>query len=531
MAVLLACFGLLVIEARGVQPLPISGAQHTRLSESQQIYRAGMMLVHQNRLDEAIATFQKGLAGDSKNPVLLDAVGAAYSLQGDFEQANKYFLDSLDVDPRFIPARKNLAINYFNLGRYDRAAAEFTTLKDLPGAPIATVSLFLGMIAEMKGDHAGSLALCARAGPILYRYPEAMLALANAATQMKQPHRAESALRALDTLPGITASQYLRAGELYASLGQNLRALGAFDKARALDPELDRLAYARAALLDQMNRSREALMILKDLAATKPDSHALNLLAHVAEENREFPLAVDSLRQAAKLDPSREENYLDFSTICADYGNYSLALQAADVGLDHIPNSYRLLVQKGVVLENLGRPEEAEEILKRAGQLQKDNSVALLSLAIVETHAGQLQDAEGTLTAALRDFPDNYYMHYQLGKVLVQIQEAGRDDPETKAKTQKAFKEAIYFNPSFADSYYQLAKLILKDSPRDAERDLSTCLRLNPEHAPAEYMLARLYLATGRRAAGQTLIDRFEKLQQAAKLKEQQEPKINAVQN
>jgi hypothetical protein len=44
-------------------------------------------------------------------------------------------------------------------------------------------------------------------------------------------------------------------------------------------------------------------------------------------------------------------------------------------------------------------------------------------------------------------------------------------------------------------------------------------------------MLARLYLSTRRRAAGQTLIDRFEKLQQAAKLKEQQEPRINAAQN
>ena len=280
-----------------------------------------------------------------------------------------------------------------------------------------------------------------------------------------------------------------------------------------------------------MNRSQEALTILKDLATTKPDSHALNLLAHVAEKNREFALAMDSLRQAAKLDPSREENYLDFSTICADYGNYSIALQAADIGLDHIPNSYRLLVQKGVVLENLGRAEEAENILKTASQLQKDNSVALLSLAIVQSHAGQLREAESTLGAALHDFPDNYYMHYQLGKVLVQLQEAGKDDPTMPARTKEAFKQAIRLNPSFADSYYQLAKLTLRETPAVAERNLVTCLHLDPDHAPAEYMLARLYLSTGRRAAGQTMIDRFEKLQQAAKLKEQQEPRINPAQN
>jgi tetratricopeptide (TPR) repeat protein len=528
---LIACFGLLTVDTHGIQPIANAGDEESRLSESQQTYRAGMTLVQQDRLAEAIATFQKGLATYSGNAVLLDAIGATYSLQGNFDYANEYFLRSLQVAPQFIPARKNLAISYFNLGQYDLSAAEFAKLKALPGAPIPTINLFLGMIAAKKGDYLGALSLSEQAGALLYTFPQALLSFADAATHIKQQHRAESALRAFEGIPGITASQFMKAGELYQALGENEKALACFDKARALDPNLEGLEYERAALLDQMNRSQEALTILKDLATTKPDSHALNLLAHVAEKNSEFALAMDSLRQAAKLDPSREENYLDFSTICADYGNYSIALQAADIGLDHIPNSYRLLVQKGVVLENLGRVDEAENILKTASQLQKDNSVALLSLAILQSHAGQLREAENTLGAALHDFPDNYYMHYQLGKVLVQLQEAGKDDPTRPARTKDAFKQAIRLNPSFADSYYQLAKLTLRETPAVAERNLVTCLHLDPDHAPAEYMLARLYLSTGRRVAGQTMIDRFEKLQQAAKLKEQQEPRINPAQN
>jgi Tfp pilus assembly protein PilF len=70
----------------------------------------------------------------------------------------------------------------------------------------------------------------------------------------------------------------------------------------------------------------------------------------------------------------------------------------------------------------------------------------------------------------------------------------------------------------------------LKESPKLAEQNLRTCLRLDPNHAPAEYTLARLYLSTGRRAAGQALIDRFESQQQAAKLKEQQKPRIESAQ-
>src|SRR5260370_42247503 len=117
-----------------------------------------------------------------------------------------------------------------------------------------------------------------------------------------------------------------------------------------------------------MNRYQEALTILKDLVAKNPDSESLNLLAHIAQKNGDFGLAMQSLRQAAKLDPAKEENYLDFSTICADYANYPLALEAANIGLEHNPNSYRLLVQKGVVLEHLGRLDDAEGTLRNAGR-------------------------------------------------------------------------------------------------------------------------------------------------------------------
>jgi tetratricopeptide (TPR) repeat protein len=162
--------------------------------------------------------------------------------------------------------------------------------------------------------------------------------------------------------------------------------------------------------------------------------------------------------------------------------------------------------------------------------LRKDNSVALLSLAIVQTHGGALEDAEATLTAALDEFPDNYYMYYHLGKILLQLQEGRADDPGLEAKAKHAFQQAIRFNPSYADSYYQLSKLYLRESTKLAEQNLVTCLRLDPHHGPAEYTLARLYLSTGRRAAGQALIDRFESQQQAEKLKEQQKPRIESAQ-
>src|SRR5207302_1205600 len=148
-----------------------------------------------------------------------------------------------------------------------------------------------------------------------------------------------------------------------------------------------------------------------------------------------------------------------------------------------------------------------------------DNSVALLSLAIIQTHAGELQDAIHTLSSAIEKFPSNSQMHYYLGVALEQTL-------EHDARAAEAFRQTIRLNPSFADSYYHFAKLYLKKDPKLAEQNLLTCLRLDPHHLSAEYSLGRLYLQTGRRVEGRALIDAFERQQQAETLKVQQKPRL-----
>ncbi len=498
--------------------------------EGQTYYAEGMQLVRQGHIDDAIRVFQEGLTHDPQDPVMLDATGAAYMLKGDMEKAPEYLLASLRISPGFIPARKNLAIAYFNAGHYDLAAAEFQKLEKGPGSTQQVANLFLGMLSEKKGQYASAASFFARSGALLQQYPEALLSSANAECQLKHVEKAEAALKALSNTPGLTPQQHLKVSQLYSQIGQDDLALAEAEKAKGQDSAIEGLEYQYALALDHVGRSREALEILKDAASRKPDADTLNLLSHVARENNEFALALESLREAAKLAPEKEENYLDFSTFCADYGNNQLALQAAEVGLQNIPNSYRLLVQKAVVLESLGRLGEAEDTLRKAGeQQQKDNSIALLCLAIVQTHAGKLHEAEATLTAALRQFPDNYYMHYHLGIVLVEIQGGIPPNPELQTRAKHAFREAIRLNPSFADSYYQLAKLYSDESPKLEEQNLVACLRADPNHASAEYKLARLFLSTGRQAEAQALIDRFEGLRQAAKSKEMQNPRIEST--
>jgi tetratricopeptide (TPR) repeat protein len=514
----LALLGSLSLWPQSV-PMPASSSE----SQVAQAYRLGMSLVKVGQVDEAISTFKSGLTTDPQNAVLLNVIGATYTLKGEVQQAESYLLLSLKANPGFVPARKNLAISYFNLGKYELATAEFQKLINEPGETRSVAILFLGIIAEEQSNFGKSVSLLEESGDVVFRYPRALLSFAHSLFELKETQRADAVLKSLDRMSGVAASEYFRAGELYSKQKQYQRAIAEFQRAEKINPGLSGLQYQQAVVLDQLGRSEEALRVLKDLTSTRPDADSLNLLASLARRSGDLNLAIQSLRQAAMLEPGKEVNYLDFSALCMDYENYPLALEAADIGLAHIPASYRLQVQKGAILEKLGRFGEAEEIVRTASTLQKDNSVALLSLAIIQIHAGELQDAINTLSSAIREFPSNFQMHYYLGVAFEQTL-------EHDANAAEAFRTAIRLNPSFADSYFHLSKLYLDKDQKLAEENLLACLRLDPHHLSAEYSLGRLYLKTGRRVKGRALIAAFERQQQTEKLKDQQKPSLEIAQ-
>lgn len=348
-------------------------------------------------------------------------------------------------------------------------------------------------------------------------YPESLLSFAKSLYKLHQEREAKKALLQLENVPGVTPSEYFDAGVLYSQLGDDQRALSALDRAEQSRIPVEGLQYERAEVLAKLGLQQESLKVLADISSNQPNPDALNRLAHVAEEHRQYELAIQSLRLAAKLDPSNEDNYLQFSTICSDADKYADALQAVDIGLQYIPHSYRLLVQRAAVLDNMARTAEAEQVLQKAIELRRDNSEALLSLGIVETHEKKLNAAASTLRSAIKKFPDNFYMRYWLGYVLVQIDENATANSSIEAEAVQTFRAAIRLKPSFADSYYQLATLYMHKDNKLAEQTLTACLRVDPNYASAQYVLAQIYLKTGRRAEGYKLYAQFKKQQDAAK--------------
>jgi tetratricopeptide (TPR) repeat protein len=477
--------------------LPPTPATRTT-ANVQQFYKAGMELVSQQRLDEAVQVFEQALRLDASNPTLLNAIGAVFNLKGNSTEAEGYFLKALRVDPKFFPARKNLAITYFESGKDSLANPRFEELsRDPKTMPVAF--LFLGMIAEKRKQYDKAADLLKKSGDLVFHYPQAVVSFAYSLGRLHNSERAQALLDRLSVLPNVRGDDWLRAGVLYSEFGQYQRALDCYDKAQAFDPQLPTVAYRRAVALDKLGRSKEALEIVHQLSAEKPDVSSLRLLAHVAENAGELDLAIQSFRKAAEIEPGNEENYLDYSTLCMNYQNYPLALEVVDVGLVYVPNSYRLRVQRGAIRAELGKVAEAEEDFRAALALRTVDREALLCLAQVQAHDGHYDDSLQVLRTVTRKYPTDFYGHYYYAFVL--FLKGGNNE-----KALWEVKRSLQLNSNFSKSYFLLGKMCLDRDPEFAAKQFQTSLRLDPQYVSAKYQLGRLLLRMGKREDGGKLL-------------------------
>jgi tetratricopeptide (TPR) repeat protein len=211
----------------------------------------------------------------------------------------------------------------------------------------------------------------------------------------------------------------------------------------------------------EAGQTEKALRILQELAASKRDGDALNLMAQAAARSGKLEMAIKSLREAIELEPEREDHYLDLSLLCLDNNNSDLALEIIAVGLSHIPKSYRLLAQRGVIYEQLGRRREAKEVFRSAISLQSDHSFATVGLGITQMYGGEFEAAVETLAAGAEKFPRNYYLLYRYGWALNKFSETKGNPRELSDKAKSVLQRAIELNPDFAESHYQLGKLLM----------------------------------------------------------------------
>ncbi len=486
----------------------------------------GFRHLREGRVAEALAFFRARLGERPDDVAALNMVGAILCLRDEPEASLHYFEEALRHSPSFVPARKNLAIAQFELGRYESAAKNLRELLSSPEAS-AQASLFLGMIASESGQHGEAVQLLVNAGDLVASQPRAQIAYARSLAYLGKSDIAREFLQAARAREDLTAPDLVDSAQVAAQAGFFSDALSDLERAQSLGAALEGVGGRRVEVLIQAGREQEALALARQLIHQASSRALLSRLAKLAESAGDLDTAVIALRRAVGVEPKSEDSYIELAEFCVRYRNLDLAIEILDLGLKRYPSSYRLLVQKGITLGQGQRYDEARQEFTAAIAMTDEHSVALTALAVSLILSESLLDALETLRSGIARFPRDFYMHYIYGFALDRSRAEIRDGG-AKALAEKHFRQSIELNPAFPGSYYRLGKLMAEDDMEEAIRNLEEAIRLDPSLVSAKYQLGQLYLDAGRHDEGARLVREVGEAKQLD-LEHEQMPQFRVV--
>ena len=144
----------------------------------------------------------------------------------------------------------------------------------------------------------------------------------------------------------------------------------------------------------------------------------------------------------------------------------------------------------GVILEALGRRDEAAARYRAASDLKPDHFGAWLNLSNALIALGRLDEAEEACRAAAKLAPQSGEAHYNLGTALARRERYGEAAAE--------FAAAARLKPDFAAAHASLgAALVAAQEPAPAVLHLRRALALDPRHLQAAINLGQAELAQG----------------------------------
>lgn len=471
-------------------------------------YDCAVFYVEHQNFQAAIRSLNEELRESPQNLKALNLLGIALTGTGQTEKANSKFREALRVNPRFFPARKNLAVNEFNLNRAAEAEAEFSrVLKDAPKDDIAHV--YLGEIAFQKNDFATALEHYEIARGRIAQNPPWILHYAQCLAARNDTKRANDVLR---SLPADNAEDRFEAGVILGRAGAYTEAAELFGSAREKYSDPYVAAYNQLLMLVQAGHYPAAIGLFDELVTHGYQRAELyNLVSEAYVKSGRVQQAYDVLRTATGIEPEAEDNYVDLAALCLEYEEYSLGMEILDVGIHYIPNSYRLYIQRGVTLVMKGSIEEAEKDFQTASRLAPDKSLPYFALGEVWMQSGQSEKAVSVLRERSKIPGVDFIIPYVFAVALIH---AGAE-PGTPSLDEavRALELSVHLNSGFSHSHAELGKLLFKEGQIDrAIAELKAASALDPEDAGPVYVLSQAYRKQGRKTESDELLSRVAQL-------------------
>ncbi len=481
-------------------------------------YTKAETLIRLGQSEQGIAVLQPILRAEPRNLKARNLLGIALTQQGDLPAANREFGLALQIDPRFYPALQNLAANEFTLKDFTVSEHHFLQVDKLaPNNP--AVNSFLGKLAFKRGDFAAAVPRLQTAMPLFDQEPALAVALVQSYFEIGKDSDALDMLEKIDSQKTPARAQFQLALVL-AQHGHFAKATPYFRAVQSQFPGSYDVGFNLAVCYVETRQFSKAISILSELKASGHVSAELdNLLAEAYQADNQLQPAIEALREATRLAPDDEDNYIDLVALCIDHDSYDLAMEVLDVGLHYRPESDRLIFQRGILHAMKNRFDLAEQDFQLASRLAPEKNLSYAGLGVTYMQTGNLPEAIRTLGERVAQKPDDATLRYLLGDALIRSGVNPGDTTFDQAKS--TLERSIAINSAFAPARVDLAKLYLRENRTDEAVGLLEKARtLDPEDKSVYSQLAVAYRRQGKTDLSASALTTLAKLNEAARARD-----------
>jgi tetratricopeptide (TPR) repeat protein len=435
------------------------------------------LLLSNNNVEEA-SQLNDAILKDNPNDTGAQIIrGSLLNSRGKFDDAAAILASGLKNDPDNAYGHYQLGLALSKTGSLERAEAEwFQAAKLAPG--MTEVQLALTQIARIKGDRQ---LLKSTAETIIRGSPSDPRGyIVRAESDSGQPAMAQADLsKSIQVAPNSPLG-YSAMGNFLRTEGKDEEARKYFEQALEQDPSYLESLTGLITVLMHQNRHKEALERVQAQVTKMPNDDAVYvLLGGLQVANNDLAAAETSLQKAAQLNPSNLDAIILLSKVEMARGEGDQALATAYKSIDSNPRNVTAYFFAGTMEELRGKPKRAEDVYRKALQVDPNYGPAANNLAYLMLENGESTDqalslarmarqkmpdsasaadtlawvyyrkgfygvAADLLQEAVQKAPDNATYHYHIGMVY--------QKQKNTAAARKHLQRTLQINPNFPDA-------------------------------------------------------------------------------
>lgn len=233
-------------------------------------------------------------------------------------------------------------------------------------------------------------------------------------------------------------------------------------------------------------RFKPAIELLNSVRANGRDTTEIeNLLAQAYIGDGQQDQGFAAFQNAARMSPKDEKLYLYISDACMNSGAYDLGLKIVAMGVDRLPKSAPLHLERGLLFVQLDHVDDAQRDLEQAAALAPGSDIAYIATTQRDLLSGDVLDAVRAGREGIHKSHPHFMLPALYGEAVVR---SGIDPKQPEfSEAVEALEKSTAEHSGYSSAQLSLGKLYLQENRLDdAIARLTIAGDLEPEN-PAVY--------------------------------------------